>query len=165
MDDIINIIPKGLVEFLEKHSKKRMECDPAIKGKVEIDWFTTFSSEELCISTFKIDTSEYYLNYDEPGDDPELIYEITGIDLIKGCEGYDPEGILIYFPQFSEFGSWDCDHMIITMYPKASWETISANLFDYVNGQWYPDRVNHYLLRPWADDRCRDIKPLPRGKD
>jgi hypothetical protein len=33
-----------------------------------------------------------------------------------------------------------------------------------VNGQWYPDRVSNYLLRPWVDDRCKDLKPLPKGK-
>ncbi len=165
MNDIRNIIPDGLVQFLEKHSKERIECDPAIKGNVEVDWFTTFAPEELCITTFEIDTYEYHLNHDEPGEDPELRYGITGIDLINGCGEYNPEGILIYFPQFSEFGSWDCDHAIITMYPDASWETIRDNLFNYVNGQWYPDRVNQYLLRPWADDRCKDLKPLSQEKD
>jgi hypothetical protein len=164
MNDVRSLIPNGLIPFLEKHSKEKIECDPTIKGNVEIGWFTTFSPEELGITTFEIDTYEYHVNHDEPGEDPKLRYGITGIDLISGCEGYDPEGILIYFPQFSEFGSWDCDHAIITMYSDASWETIRDSLFDYVNGQWCPDRVNHCLLRPWADDRCKDLKPLPQDK-
>jgi hypothetical protein len=159
------MIPEGLVQFLEKYSQKRIECNPSIKGKVEIEWFTTYPPKALKISSFKIDTYEYHLNHDEPGEDPELKYEITGIDLISSCDDYYPEGILIYFPQFSEFGSWDCDHGIITMYPDAQWEKIRANLFNYVNGQWYPERVNHYLLRPWADERCRDIEPLPKKED
>jgi hypothetical protein len=165
MKDIKNILPNSFVQFLEKHSNKRIECPPALKDKVEIDWFTTFSPEQLCMAAFEIDTYEYYVNHDEPGKDPELRYAITGIDLINGCENYTPEGILIYFPQFSEFGSWDCDHAIITMYPGVSWEKIQANIFDYVNGQWYPDKVDNYLLRPWADDRCKDLKPLPKDKD
>jgi hypothetical protein len=164
MKDIRKTLPEGLIQFLEKHSKKQIKCAPQLKGKVEIEWFTTFSPEYLHISTFEIDTYEYYLNHGEPGEDPERTYEITGIDLINGCEGYDPEGILVYFPQFSEFGSWDCDHLIITMYPNASWEAIRDNIFHYVNDQWYPDRVNHYLLRPWADDRCKNLKPLPKEK-
>jgi len=165
MNNISSLIPDGLVQFLQKHSREKIECDEATKGNVEISWFSTFSPEELRITAFEIDTYEYHLNYGEPGQDPELRYGVTGIDLINGCEGYDPEGILIYFPQFSEFGSLDCDHAIIIMYPDASWETIRDNLFNYVNAQWYPDRVNHYLLRPWADDRCKGLKPLPREKD
>ena len=160
MNEITKMIPENLIQFLEKHSKDRIECDPTVKGNVEVDWFTTFSPEEIRLNTFEIDTYEYYLNHGEPGKDPELKYGITGIDLIKDCKAYDPEGVLIYFPQFSEFGSWDCDHLIITLYPNASWETIRESLFIYVNGQWYPDRVNHKLLRPWADDRCKNTTPL-----
>ncbi len=162
MNDIRNIIPNSLVHFLEKHSKKKIEYTHAVKVNLEVKWFTVFSPNELRVTNFEIYTGEYYLNHDEPGEDPELRYEIPGIDIINGCESYDPEGILVYFPQFSEFGSWDCDHLIITMYPNASWEFIQKDLFNYVNGQWYPDRVNNYLLRPWADDRCKNFKPLPK---
>ncbi|MDB6136131.1 MAG: hypothetical protein JWM59_4374 [Verrucomicrobiales bacterium] len=67
------------------------------------------------------------------------------------------------FPRFGEFGAWDCDHLILTMFPNAGRERIMERLPQYINAQWYPGTVEEYLLRPWSDERCRDIPPIQRG--
>jgi hypothetical protein len=155
------LIPNKLSEFLSAHAGQRIEFNRKTEPDMEVDNVEFFKPTDLKLSKFTIYTHEYHLNYGEPGEDPELEYEVEGIDLIRDCNDYDPEGILIYFPEFHEFGSWDCDHLIIIMFPNVEWPTIEANLSRYVNAQWYSHLVDQYLLRPWADRRCKNIKPKP----
>lgn len=121
---------------------------------VEVEQATFFGIDELSIQHFELDTEEYYLNFEEPGNDPKLKYDIPGIDLIKSIEAYSPVGVLVWFPEFGEYGSWDCDHSIVWMMPDLTWELLLKDPGKFINVQWYPDRVQHYLLRPWADLRC-----------
>ncbi len=155
------LIPTELREFLSSRSGERILFDRNRQPDMEIDTVEFFAPSDLKVSEFRIATYEYYLNHGEVGDDPELEYRIEGVDLIGACNDYDPEGILVYFPTLCEFGSWDCDHLTIAMYPNVDWATIEANLSRYVNGQWYSRLADQYLLRPWADDRCSKIKARP----
>jgi len=155
------LIHPELREFLSANAGQRITFDRKTQPDIEVDTVEFFEPADLKLSKFTIDTCEYYLNYGESGDDPELEYNIEGIDLIRDCNDYDPEGILIYFPEFHEFGFWDCDHLIIKMFQNIDWPIIESNLCRYINAQWYPQLVDHYLLRPWADERCKKIKPKP----
>ena len=103
------------------------------------------------------------MNQGEPGEDPGLTYEVTGVDLLRKAGSYNPEGVLIWFPQFNEFGCFDCDHAIMTMLPGVTWKDIEANPSPYVNCQWFPleELKVGKLLRPWTDPRCKDIKAIP----
>ena len=151
------MIPDDLHEFLSLEANLLLQwVEPY---PVEVEGVVLFGIKELSVQNFKLSTSEYFSNYDEPGEDPESIYDITGIDLIKEIENYSPDGVLIWFPQFAEYGSWDCDHGLITIFPDISWTEIVKDPGKYVNAQWYPERVNHYLLRPWTDKRCADLIP------
>ncbi len=72
---------------------------------MEVDTFTFYAPGDLQITTFEIDTHEYHLNHKEPGDDPELRFDIDGVDLIRECNSYHPSGILVYFPVFDELAA------------------------------------------------------------
>jgi hypothetical protein len=165
MKQASRIIPKELHRFLAASKNRRISWDRELHPEMEVDWVEFRSPSDLKHTTFPVGTSEYHLNHDEPGEDPDLYYDIEGINLIQNCHGYQPDGILIYFPLFQEFGSWDCDHGIITLYPKVAWTVIERRLADYVNAQWYPHLVEQYLLRPWADDRCSDFQSRSSNDD
>jgi hypothetical protein len=155
------VVPRELVEFLAARSGEQILFDRKKQPEMEIDTVEFYAPEELKVSEFVIDTWEYYANHGEAGDDPGLRYKIEGVDLIKACNDYDAEGILVYFGGLGDFGSWDCDHLIVTMFGDVDWATIEANLGRYANAQWYSHLVEQYLLRPWADDRCAGIKAEP----
>jgi hypothetical protein len=150
-------LPKDLRDFLA--TKRNASLKWGHPYPVEVEEATFFGIDELPIRSFKLHTHEYYLNHGEPGKDPGLWYDITGIDLIKDVSDYEPEGMLVWFPQFSEYGAWDADHGTITMMPEVSWTEILKEPAKYVNVQWYPKRVKHYLLRPWRDNRCASLQP------
>ncbi len=164
MPTAIESIPEDLRKYLAKNRKNLTLTWPGTLQQ-EVPAVGLFSLDELRFRIFDIDTWEYYNNHHEPGKDPELRYRLRGIDLIKDVDDYLPDGILIWFPQFKEYGTWDGDHGIITMLPGVTWTEISRNAGKYVNAQWYPDRVNHYLLRPWSDSRCKRMKPHKRHKN
>jgi hypothetical protein len=150
-------LPADLRDFLSAERNRTLRWGRPYP--VEVEEATFFSIDELSLQTFELCTYEYYLNHGEPGENPDLCYPIVGFDIIKTLKGYTPEGILVWFPRFSEYGAWDSDHWIITMMPGLTWADIQADAGKYVNAQWYPERVNHYLLRPWADSRCNDLVP------
>jgi hypothetical protein len=155
------LIPTALREFLAANEGKRFEFDSTKNPEMEVHSVEFFSPDSLLLTSFEIDTYDYHLNHGEPGEDPELRYEFEGIDLIQGCNDYEPDGILVYFPLLKEFGSWDCDHRIINLYPGAAWDDIEKSLHSFVNAQWYPHLAEQTLLRPWADQRCSGLQPLP----
>ncbi len=159
MKNASNLIPDDLQNFLATNEDRRFTFERNEESEMEVDSFEFYAPNEVKLSRFTIDTYEYHLNHNETGNDPELRYDIQGVDLIRDCGGYEPEGILIYIPEFQEYGSWDCDHGLIAVYPNVGWSTIETRLVDYVNAQWYPQLAEQYLLRPWADDRCSKIKP------
>jgi hypothetical protein len=159
MKAVASLIPEDLRKFLSIHEGQQISFDRTRNRNMEVDSLEFYAPSELKLRSFTVYTYDYYLNHNEPGEDPDLRYEIEGVSLIQDCNSYDPDGILAYFPAFQEYGCWDCDHLVITMYPKVGWPAIEARLAEYVNAGWYPDSVDYYLLRPWADERCSKITP------
>ena len=149
-------IPVELSSFLYQGELDFGFATPALPQQLE--QVTFIEIEKLRISKFVLSTGDYYLNYGEPGTDPNAFYEIEGVDLLSKTPGYWPDGILIWFPQFKQFGAHDSDHEIIRLFPQdVGWKEIRADLGKYVNALWYPNRVDNELLRPWADERCKSI--------
>jgi hypothetical protein len=155
------IIPEDLRNFLVTNSGRQIVFDRTKQPNLEVVSLQFYASNELKLRTFTLDTYDYYLNHNEPGNDPELRYDIEGLDLVRACNSYEPEGILVYFPTLQEYGCWDCDHLIITIFLDASWCEIEQRLAKYVNAQWYPDQEEQYLLRPWDDERFENVKARP----
>ena len=77
--------------------------------------------------------------------------EFLGYSLLKTAGGYDPEGVLAWFPELGEYGAWDCDHHTIITFPGVSWSDIVTEPTWYINGQWYPERIPHRVIS--GDDK------------
>ena len=67
----------------------------------------------------------------------EGYYEIPAVSLSVGCESYAPEYILLWLPNEKQYGAWDCDHWILTVFPGVSWKDILVNPLFYLNAQWH----------------------------
>ena len=81
--------------------------------------------------------------------DPQERRTYEGYDLIQHCNDYDPNGILVWFPAWDVYGTWDADHHVVLAYPDVTWTQIAADPTWYVNGQWYPEKVPHHMVNPW----------------
>jgi hypothetical protein len=66
------------------------------------------------------------------------IYQVPGVDLVASCTGdYDPEGLLVWFPEERSFGVADTDHELILLFgPEVSWPRITRSPARYINAQW-----------------------------
>ena len=136
-------IPQDLHDYLDQPENRQMTL---LDG--EVRQLTFFAPSELTLGKFDVDSFELYENGLLPSD-PEERKEYEGYSLIKECDAYEPDGIFIWFPQFNAYGSWDCDHRHIIIYPDVSWTEILREPTWYINGQWYPERVAHVEVNPW----------------
>ncbi len=141
-----DILPKDLVEFLEKPTNRTV-----VLNEGEVREVVLYAPDEIPKKKFDVDSHELWLN-GLLGKDPEERREYEGYDLLEKSGGYDAEGVLVWFPEWKEYGSWDCDHHRIITYPGVSWIDIAAAPTWYINGQWYPDKVKHREVNPWMQD-------------
>lgn len=161
MNAAATMIPPALLDFLNEQGGRMIEFDRSRQPQMEVSRCSFLRPEDLRVRTFEIETLEFYLNHNEPGENPRLCYPVEGIDLIGECDNYDAAGILVYFPCLGEFGSWDCDHRIIEVFPGKEWPRIEQALAAHVNAQWDPHLAEIALLRPWSDPRCASVQPHP----
>ena len=136
-------IPADLRSFLTEHPNFTIEMSEG-----EVRHVTLYSAGELQTKTFDVATSDYCLQGELP-EDFERSYEFEGVDLLKTADGYEPEGVFVWFPKFQAYGSWDCDHHRIVIFPGKTWTEIVKSPTWYFNGQWYPEKIEHQDVKPW----------------
>ena len=66
-------------------------------------------------------------------------YVVDALDLLASCDDYDPAGLFVYVPQLELYGSFDCDHESLIVYPNLTWPAFSADPVRYINAAWGPD--------------------------
>jgi len=114
----------------------------------EVREVTFFAPDELTPQKFIVDS--YELASNGPLEtDPEEQREYEGYSLIRECNAYSPEGILVWFPGLKAYGSADTEHQRIIIYPGVTWSDVLRNPTWFINGQWYPEHVKHKLVNPW----------------
>lgn len=114
------MLPADLVEFLQTTSNRTMEMKEG-----EVRTAVLYGLAEIQKKIFDVDSFDLCLN--GPLDhDPEEIRQYEGYDLIKEAGDFEAEGVLVWFPDWNEYGSWDCDHHRIITYPGVTWRDIAA---------------------------------------
>jgi hypothetical protein len=104
--------------------------------------------DRLRLEDFPILTSEIQHVWGDPRQG-EGYYLVPAVNLVEKCEAYEPFGNLIWIPPEGLFGSWDLDHYIMQVFPKATWEDIVVNPVRYINAQWRLDASTSKWLIPW----------------
>lgn len=108
---------------------------------------------------------------------PDFIGQCEGIDLVRdvGPQHLSCMGLLIWFPQFSEFGSWNPGLHRVKLYVATGLADIVKNPAAYFGKEGILNReVFPYSLEPWRktyrdDERCSALivcaKNLHSSKD
>jgi hypothetical protein len=86
---------------------------------------------------------------DDPHADDGGYYVVLGVDLVGAVEGFDPDGILVWVPELSSFGTWDSDHWDLIVFEATPLEAIVADPVPFLDAQWDPTCPFDYL-RPWT---------------
>jgi len=129
-------IPDDLLAFLADPANRRLEFAPG----GEVEQLELFPPDELSEEAFT------FLGPGPWGD--RQMHEISGIGLTKSCPNYQPEGIMVWFPSLGLYGSWDCDHHEIMVFPGIRWTDVMRRAQAYFNASWYPESVAHRFLQP-----------------
>jgi len=149
-------LPNALVAFLEKGRKFEYSADECEAGLTEF-----YELSELETQLFPMETGSLE-NCDEDPNRPEMnSYLVPGVDLISYCTGgYDPTGLLIWFPSEGRFGTWDSSHCVIALFhPNVTWDVIRKSPAAHIDAQWIgmnPKSPPTELLVPWPNYKYAD---------
>ena len=124
-------LPESTAEFLQAGKQlvyDESKCDARRVGLKRLD--------QLVLSEVQVGTHNVV---GSPHDGEFGYYTVPAVSLSGECISYGPEYILLWLPTERLFGAWDCDHLVLTVFPNASWEDIVADPVPYLNAQWYPE--------------------------
>ena len=147
-------LPGEVVSYLRSHRTFDIDTSPSECGDVVLA-----SADALAVRDFWVN-GEGRDWPDDPHADDGGYYVVPGVDLVGAVEGFDPDGILVWVPELSSFGTWDSDHWDLIVFEATPWEAIVADPVPFLDAQWDPTCPFDYL-RPWTlGFEWRDGRPF-----
>jgi hypothetical protein len=133
-------LPASTVEFLRAGKQLEYDASRCEAGAVGLKRLDQLTRGEVWIGT----DSESDPHHDERG-----YYTLPAVSISGECADYSPEFILLWLPEERLFGTWDCDHWILTFFAEATWEDIVSDPLPYLNSQWYVGGGGGVPFEPW----------------
>ena len=143
-------LPTALCDYLKSGDQLQYDASQCEPGAVRLKTPGDIEIGNVWVGT---DTK------DDPNYGADGYYSIPAVSLLSGCEGYDPDFILLWLPNEQTFGSWDCDHWVLTVFPSASWQDIADDPAPYLNAQWDPGTTVGEKFTPWPRYEFRPGMP------
>jgi len=148
------VLPADLVVFLRDGRELTYDAGKCEAGQIRLVPLGEHTVGEVWVNPA-----------DKPdGQDPhggeEGYYAIPAINLVAECEGYQPEFILLWLPDSKLYGTWDCDHWILSVFLGVTWAGITQDPLKYINAQWYPNSVESEEVVPWPKYRFKKGRPF-----
>ena len=108
-----------------------------------------------------INSVESTLSKDEPNFEESGYYEVPAVSLTGECKHYDPEYILLWLPNEQLFGTWDCDHWDLSVFPNVTWNDIVRNPALYIGSQWEcSDKKSAEYFKPYPKYEFKEGMPF-----
>jgi hypothetical protein len=128
-------LPGDLVDFLIRNKSLCYDERKCTVGHVELVTIESLLSGRIYVG---------------PGEESQKkgYYTMPAVDLVAECEGFGAWGILVWLPGMQKFGTWDCDHRQLRVFPKARWSDIVKKPTKYLNALWKPEKVENVLFVP-----------------
>jgi hypothetical protein len=135
-------LPKELKNFLQSEQQLEYDHSNCEPGKITLKKF-----KDLNVGEVWIDSEESPIAEKDPNKEKEGYYSVPAVSLTEDCEGYDPDFILLWLPNENLFGTWDCDHWDLKIFPEATWNDIVKSPLPYINAQWEGDsKIVEYFV-------------------
>lgn len=148
------LLPEDLIKFLKEGNQLEYDPDECEAGLITLVPYDDLTLGEVYINSFESPFSEIDPHAGEKG-----YYAVPAVNLVVDCDGYDPEGILIWLPDQHAFGSWDNDHWDVYIFPDMTWTDITKDPVKYINVQWDPENTVAEYLRPFPKYRFNSGMP------
>ena len=149
------LFPKDFVEYMTSGKKLEYDADGCEPGQI-----TLMPFDKLSLGEVYIDSEGAPFAKKDPHVKERGYYSVPAVNLVADCDGYDPEGILIWLPDQKVFGTWDIDHWDVLVFPDVTWSDIVSDPAKYVNAQWEPDDVECEYLEPFPKYPFKVGKPF-----
>ncbi len=148
-------LPNDLVAFLSEGRQLNYDTSKCEPGQIKLVPYGTYQLGEVWIKPDSHPAAAKNPHAGEKG-----YYAIPAINLVSQAKGYNPQFILLWLPESGEYGTWDCDHWELRVFPGVTWTDIAASPLKYINAQWYPDDVENEVLVPWPKYAFKKGRPL-----
>ena len=126
-------LPSDLEDFLNAGRQLDYDASECEMGKVTLKDVSSLQVADYPTDLFNLDID--LTMFPESGSLPSFTTE--GVSLIAECEDYDPDGLLLWIPKLNSYGTWDCDHEVVSAFPSdVSWSMISNDPLRYLNAFW-----------------------------
>jgi hypothetical protein len=141
MSSVLNL-PDDLRAFLADGMQLKYDTSQSEPGQVII-----YSLDKLSLGTVYV-TDSSNIRSTERTLSERGYYTIPAISLTSSCDDYDPAYILLWLPSEQVYGTWDCDHWLLYIFPGATWASIEHNPVPYINAQWDASSEVRQLFNP-----------------
>ena len=121
-----------------EYEKSKCEC-----GQVILKNYYELIEEKIEVEL----EEDHYSSIEQLKKGPFGHYEIISVNLIKSCENYFPDHILLWLPYESLFGTYDSDHSKLLIFENVKWSDIVKSPLQYINSQWHDDE--HQTGKPY----------------
>jgi hypothetical protein len=124
----MNTLPESFLEFIKSHKEFEYDTSKCECGLVKLKSIDELKKGEVWL---------------EVSSNNKVYIEIPAISLLKDCEGYEPDYILLWLPNEKCFGTWDCDHWELRIFPDTEWGKIVSEPGKYLSAGWYDNHEEY----------------------
>lgn len=106
------------------------------------------------VSLGDLEIGEVWVGSDVAGDPrfgEDGYYAVPAVSLTAECDAYEPEFILLWLPNEMQYGSWDADHWVLSVFPGVNWAKIVDQPAIYLNAQWDARSEVAEKFIPWPN--------------
>lgn len=124
-------IPEDLRAFLRAKKQLEYDADECEPGQIKL-----LPLSKLKLGKIWINAKSKKKPQGDPHAGEDGHYPIPAINLVADAVDYEPDFILLWLPNEELFGSWDCDHGELWVFPDTTWSEIVADPAPFISTQW-----------------------------
>jgi hypothetical protein len=150
-------LPPDLVAFLKARRQLDYEVSTCEAGRVLL-----LPQDQLRVRLYPTDVDNGPIdNTNDPHFRELGCYLVPGVSLVAQCDGFDPDGLLLWLPEEECYGTWDSTHTLIEAFSRGvSWTDIANDPVLYINSLWNDERVGGLTpLIPWPRYQYDQTQP------
>ena len=138
-------LPGDLFDFVYSGRQLKYPVKESIPGRLALRGL-----DELSLGSVWVDSEKAPIDGD-PNEGKIGYYTVPAFSLTKKCTGYEPEFLLLWLPTENLYGTWDCDHGHLVVFPDATWSDIVRDPIPFINAQWDANENGAYYFVPWPE--------------
>ena len=150
-------LPPDLEAFLNEGRQLEYDVDACEAGQIVL-----LPRKDLKVRLFPTDVDNGPIDNSNDPHFRELgCYLVPAVSLLAECDGFDPDGLLLWLPEERCYGTWDSSHTLLEAFSHdVSWSDIANDPISFINSFWDDERVGELApLIPWPKYQYDSTQP------